>query len=142
MNPVEKYDPDTERAGLASFETFLGEAIKLHRLSALFTQCQLAERISAVTGETVRQSDISKFENGNVSLRTLYRVAAALHVSLSDLVRTAEFKSENSGKSDEEYMEQLREALLQQVGKLFGESDRDLGADEQRLSLAATQVPR
>ena len=67
----------------------------------------------------VRQSDVSKYEMGNVSLRTLFRVAQALGLQVSDLVRTAEFKMGNNGKAPEEYLEQLRNVLVQ-ASKLFG----------------------
>ena len=66
----------------------LGAVVKARRLEYGWTQEQLAERISA-EGEYVRQSEISRIENGRIALprrERLERLAAALDLPLGVLL--------------------------------------------------------
>lgn len=69
-------------------QTALGVAIKARRIELGWTQEELAERISA-GGEYVRQSEISRIENGRIALprrERLERLAIALDLPLGELL--------------------------------------------------------
>lgn len=66
----------------------LGVVIRRRRLELGWTQEELAERISA-DGEYVRQSEISRIENGKIDLprrERLARIAAVLDLPLGELL--------------------------------------------------------
>jgi transcriptional regulator with XRE-family HTH domain len=66
----------------------LGQVIRSRRIALALTQEELAERI----GDGVRQAEISRLERDRVTLprrRRLERIAAALDLSLGELLATA-----------------------------------------------------
>ena len=66
----------------------LGAVVKARRIELGWTQEELAERISA-DGEFVRQSEISRIENGRIALprrERLERLARALELPLGELL--------------------------------------------------------
>jgi transcriptional regulator with XRE-family HTH domain len=71
-----------------SVRAALGSVIKARRIELGWTQEQLAERISA-DGEYVRQSEISRIENGRIALprrERLERLAQVLELPLGELL--------------------------------------------------------
>lgn len=66
----------------------LGDAIKARRVALGWTQEELAARVS-VDGEYLRQSEISRIENGRIALprrERLERIANVLGLSLGELL--------------------------------------------------------
>ncbi len=70
------------------FEKALGKCVRDLRLGTGVTQAEFAKR-----SQHLRQSTVAKFESGstpNVTLRTIYEVAKAGHIPVSELIKKAE----------------------------------------------------
>ena len=107
------------------FEEALRKRTRDFRLGNQLTQTDLAAK-----RENLRQSTIAKFENGNapnVTLKTMFEIASALSLPLSELIKftedTKKFPSRNSQKalleSLEGEMRVLSSSKKQKLTKIF-----------------------
>lgn len=67
----------------------IGEAVRIRRAQLEFTQEDLADKMAELGDANIRQSDISRIENGQVQLprfERLHYLAVALDMSVADLL--------------------------------------------------------
>ncbi len=113
----------------------LGAVIKARRIELGWTQEDLAERISA-DGEYVRQSEISRIENGRIALprrERLERIARALDLSLGELLARSGWAG-----AEPHFVSSNGETNLTNGSRPTGE-DIAIGSDDSRA--ATDQLP-
>jgi transcriptional regulator with XRE-family HTH domain len=118
----------------------LGEVIKARRIELGWTQEELAERVSA-DGEFVRQSEISRIENGRIALprrERLERIAQALGLPLGELLARSGWAGAEPhfGSSATE-----SDAERTPDGKLNGPGEALIAPDDDPVLFEAEWVP-
>lgn len=119
----------------------IGENIKRIRTQKKMTQKELGENLGGIT-----QQQIGQWENGNKKpkIETIQKIAAALEVSLSDIMGKEEFdkiietKSRIKRQIDSGIITTLPSSLLDNYSKLNDTGKREADKRVQEL----TEIPR
>jgi len=88
---------------------FIGSALQVARVRRKITQEELAAQLSELLRQDIRQSYVSKIENGHSSpsLERLGVICIALRYPPEHIMKIARFLAENEGRSNEELLSEI-----------------------------------
>ena len=111
----------------------IGEKIKHIRIQQNMTQKELGEKLGGIP-----QQQIGRWENGkaNPKLSTIQKIAAALEVSLSDLINTAENMIETSASTLSGAAENISESIIDVSNgmQILSKDEQTIMSDYQKLN--------
>lgn len=111
----------------------IGEKIKHIRIQQNMTQKELGEKLGGIP-----QQQIGRWENGkaNPKLSTIQKIAAALEVSLSDLINTAENMIETSASTLSGAAENISESIIDDSNgmQILSKDEQTIMSDYQKLN--------